>query len=159
MKKTKVWPVAVVWALVGLLLGYIIGASGLLPFRPISNTETVQTINAANTTNEEFIGVWKHMSKTDSYILTINEDGSVTYDKYWYEDLSERRTGVLRGDSIVLTKSTEYSSYTNEDGTTEVETSAYESTLDFNVSLSDDGVLLLSRENGFTSSFVRDTEY
>ena len=152
----QVWLVAIVFTVVGYLIGLAVGGR-LIPINlHSSKTETVQN---ADVENKDYIGTWKNMSKTDSYILTINEDGTAVYDRYWYEDLSERRTGVLRGNSLTLTKSTQYTNSVREDGTTEVVTSVNEATLVFNVSLSEDGVLILSRENGFSSTYLRDTEY
>lgn len=162
MKKTRVWLVAVVWVVVGLLLGYIIGASGLLPALPPNtfNSPKENTSQVENAINRNYIGQWKFKNGDYTTLLTIREDGSVTEDEYVVDDVKETKSGTLKNDAIAYTRKITYkfNGYSGYTDTVETDT---EITEYYQITISDDDVLdVLIGRNGAagTRRFFRVTE-
>ena len=152
----KVWLVAVVWVLVGFLLGFIVGSSDLLSLKndPSSISASDET-TVTPAVNEKYIGKWKKANVNEENIITINPDGTVTEDRYWYEDKSSTMTGVVKGDSISYTKLVQYTPDANGAPAVSQEGDV---TFFYNLELSEEDVLFLVGANGYKNSYFRVSE-
>lgn len=132
----QVWLVAIVFTLVGFLLGLLVGTRGLLPINPgSSEPETVQK------TDNAYIGTWKFVNGEYTTLITIREDGSVTEDELFAGKRKSVKTGVLKTDGIAYTKRVDYQ-FSGQTGYTDVIEREQELTEYYTISLSEDGEML-----------------